>query len=277
MPDFDAFHRLERAGWADPATARDYATRFAEAADQCVPALVSAVGAGPGCEALDLCCGHGNVACGLHAAGARVTGLDFSPAMLDLARDAVPGATFIEGDAMAAPFDDAMFDAVTIGFGVPHIPHPGRTFAEAARVLRPDGRIAYSVWQGGAAASVFTIVFGAIAEHGDPSVALPPGPGAHDYADEGIATDALTKAGFARPRFRVAPATCRVDAPDAPVDFFLEGTVRGGALLRPQPKAARALIRRAVADRIRAIYGPHGPWTVDAPAVIVSATLSPRA
>ncbi|MGB6229778.1 MAG: methyltransferase domain-containing protein, partial [Litorimonas sp.] len=94
-----AFVAMEREGWADTATAQAYADGFSEASAQHVPHLVRAVGAGPGMRALDLCCGHGIVAEGLVAAGAEVTALDFSPAMLVLARERVPEATFMEGDA----------------------------------------------------------------------------------------------------------------------------------------------------------------------------------
>jgi ubiquinone/menaquinone biosynthesis C-methylase UbiE len=115
---------LEKREWADAGVAQSYARVFAKAADMVVPHLVHAVQARPGIEALDLCCGHGNVTSGLVLAGAQTTGLDFSLAMLGMARAAAPEAQFVEGDAMALVFDDASFDAVTIGFGMPHVPDP---------------------------------------------------------------------------------------------------------------------------------------------------------
>ncbi|MEI4235141.1 class I SAM-dependent methyltransferase [Roseovarius sp. D22-M7] len=127
-----------------------------------VPHLVAAVNAGPDTDALDLCCGHGNVSAALVAAGARVTGLDFSAAMLELARAAVPGLQFVHGDAMRLSFPDASFDAVTIGFGMPHVPQPRRVIAQARRVLRPGGRIAFSTWCGPEVDGAFGYVFGAI-------------------------------------------------------------------------------------------------------------------
>ena len=83
---------------------------------------------------------------------------------------------------MALPFEDASFDAVTIGFGMPHLPDPPAAMAEVRRVLRPGGRFAYSVWQE-AEQSAMTYVFAAIGAHGAPGIALPPGPGATDFAD----------------------------------------------------------------------------------------------
>ncbi|QIE44063.1 methyltransferase domain-containing protein [Pseudohalocynthiibacter aestuariivivens] len=272
MSDFDAFHRLEEAGWSDPATAADYAAHFATAATQCVPGTVDAVRARPGIRALDLCCGHGNVARGLMRAGADVTGLDFSDAMLDMARAAVPEARFVQGDAMALPFEADTFDAVTIGFGVPHIPYPDRAFAEAHRVLRSGGRFAYTVWRGDDPVSAFPIVFGAIAAHGDPSVALPPGPATHEFADADVAETALNNAGFSAVTRTIIPAVWQMDDPGDVFDYFLQGTVRGGALLRPQPDAAKVAIRTAIVDRIKALCGDAGPWTVPVPAVLIAAT-----
>ena len=112
MTDTTGFAALERREWSDPNVARAYAQAFAKASDMVVPALVAAVRAGSGTRALDLCCGHGNVSAGLVGAGAEVTGVDFSPAMLEMARIAVPGARFVEGDAMALEFEDGTFDAV---------------------------------------------------------------------------------------------------------------------------------------------------------------------
>jgi SAM-dependent methyltransferase len=53
------------------------------------------------------------------------------------------------GDAHALPFDDGSFDAVTFGFCLHHIPDPERALAEARRVLRRGGRLAFSVWAAG--------------------------------------------------------------------------------------------------------------------------------
>ena len=75
-----------------------------------------------------------------HLAGrADVTGLDFSPAMVALARANVLGLRFLEGGDL--PFDDAIFDGVTMGFGMHHVPYTERVMAEARRVLKPDDKL----------------------------------------------------------------------------------------------------------------------------------------
>src|SRR2546422_34553 len=78
--------------------------------------------------------------------GMLVTGLDFSPAMIGLARARHPQIEFREGDAETLPFDAASFDASVMNFGMLHLARPDRAIAEAHRVLRPGGRFAFTVW-----------------------------------------------------------------------------------------------------------------------------------
>ncbi len=275
MPRFqepDTFAALEKREWAKSDVAQSYAKVFAKAADMVVPSLVAAVGARPDIAVLDLCCGHGNVSAGLVKAGARVTGLDFSPAMLKMARAAVPEAQFVEGDAMSLSFEDQTFDAVTIGFGMPHVPDPPKVVAEARRVLRHGGRLAFSVWCGPEVDTALGYVFGAIAQRGASDVALPPGPGANDYADPRIAFPVLEQAGFTDCRQSTVASMWRVTDPGAPYDFFLEGTARGGALLRPQPAENAVAIRAAVVSKVLEKHGSGPEWDVPIPAVVTVAT-----
>jgi demethylmenaquinone methyltransferase/2-methoxy-6-polyprenyl-1,4-benzoquinol methylase len=70
-----------------------------------------------------------------------VTGLDFSEAMLERARRKEPAIAWVRGDLLSLPFEDAGFDAATVGFGVRNVEDIARAFAELRRVLRPGGRI----------------------------------------------------------------------------------------------------------------------------------------
>lgn len=276
MPDIqqpDTFAALERREWAKADVAQSYAQVFAKASDMVVPYLVKAVQAKPGTKALDLCCGHGNVASGLVAAGAGVTGLDFSPAMLAMARVAVPEAQFIEGDAMALNFADASFDAVTIGFGIPHVPDPPKVVTEARRVLRRGGRLAFSVWCGPEVDTALGYVFGAIDEFGSKDITLPPGPGANDYADASLAFQVLEAAGFSECHQSIVASEWQVNDPGAPYDFFLRGTARGGALLRPQPAENATAIRAAVVSKVLEKHGAGPEWNIPIPAAVASAVV----
>jgi demethylmenaquinone methyltransferase / 2-methoxy-6-polyprenyl-1,4-benzoquinol methylase len=95
----------------------------------------------PGDDVLDACCGTGDLAIAAARRGGKVTGLDFSPAMLERARRKAPQIEWIEGDLLSLPFGAASFDSATVGFGVRNVEDLGRSLEELRRVLRPGGRL----------------------------------------------------------------------------------------------------------------------------------------
>jgi demethylmenaquinone methyltransferase/2-methoxy-6-polyprenyl-1,4-benzoquinol methylase len=95
----------------------------------------------PGDRVLDSCCGTGDLALACLRAGGDVTGLDFSERMLERARRKSGEVEWVQGDALALPFEDDSFDAATVGFGVRNLEDLDRGLAELGRVLRPGGRI----------------------------------------------------------------------------------------------------------------------------------------
>jgi demethylmenaquinone methyltransferase/2-methoxy-6-polyprenyl-1,4-benzoquinol methylase len=94
-----------------------------------------------GQRCLDLAAGTGVSTEELARSGATVVGLDVSLGMLRVGRRARPAVPLLAGDAMALPFRDASFDAVTISFGLRNIVDPAGALREMARVTRPGGRL----------------------------------------------------------------------------------------------------------------------------------------
>jgi demethylmenaquinone methyltransferase/2-methoxy-6-polyprenyl-1,4-benzoquinol methylase len=92
-------------------------------------------------RALDVATGTGDLAIELASRGAFVTGVDFSQAMLDLARNKAPDVDFEEGDALALRFADGEFDAATVGFGARNFADLDKGLRELARVTKPGGRV----------------------------------------------------------------------------------------------------------------------------------------
>lgn len=94
-------------------------------------------------EVLDLACGTGDFSRSFAVAGpARVVGCDFSEQMLSLA--ATRGGErlrWARADALALPFDDGSFSVVSCAFGVRNFSSLETGIREAARVLRPGGRV----------------------------------------------------------------------------------------------------------------------------------------
>lgn len=108
------------------------------------------VGAKPGMNILDLCCGTGQLSMELaNAVGSegKVTGLDFSQNMLDVANHSMEHFSnrdrikFIQGNAMDIPFPDHSFDGVTVGWGLRNLPDLRQGIREMARVVKPGGKV----------------------------------------------------------------------------------------------------------------------------------------
>jgi demethylmenaquinone methyltransferase / 2-methoxy-6-polyprenyl-1,4-benzoquinol methylase len=100
-----------------------------------------------GDRVLDAACGTGDLAIAdLKAGAAKVTGLDFSEAMLARARKKSAQRTdaleWVQGDMLALPFAEGTFDAATVGFGVRNVADLELGLRELRRVLRPGGRVA---------------------------------------------------------------------------------------------------------------------------------------
>ncbi len=125
-------------------------------------AFVSRLDLPAGAQVLDVACGTGNSAIPLARRGARVTGVDIAPNLLEQARQraAAEGLEigFDEGDAEQLPYPDATFDAVVTMFGAMFAPQPELVVAECARVLKPGGLLAMANWTpGGLAGQMFQV------------------------------------------------------------------------------------------------------------------------
>jgi ubiquinone/menaquinone biosynthesis C-methylase UbiE len=145
IEELAALKQRQRTTWA----AGDYPTVaqfIAEVGEVCV----ERAGIAFGMDVLDVACGAGNATIPAARPGARVTGLDITPELLEVARQRADAAgveiALVEGDAEALPFDDASFDRVLSTFGVMFAPRHEVAAAELARVCRPGGRIVLCNW-----------------------------------------------------------------------------------------------------------------------------------
>ena len=93
---------------------------------------------------LDLCAGtldFGATLCRMPGFRGLVAGADFVPAMLRLGRAKAARMAPVAGDALELPFPDAAFDGAMVGWGVRNLVDLDAGLAEAARVLKPGGRL----------------------------------------------------------------------------------------------------------------------------------------
>jgi SAM-dependent methyltransferase len=171
---FAKFKANQREAWAAFAPVEIFTT---------VPAaqLVKFAQVAAGQRVLDIACGTGVVAVTAARRGAKVCGLDLTPALLERARRnaAIAGVEidFVEGDAEALPYPDASFDVVLSQFGHIFAPRPAVALREMLRVVKPGGRVAFSTWPPEHfTGSMFTFIAGYLPPPPPPPGTEPPQP-----------------------------------------------------------------------------------------------------
>ncbi len=264
----DPFWTFEHTAWER--SARSYHNFWTCLTSQTIEPLLFAVQSGDTTRLLDLATGAGNVAQAGIRKGMRVVGVDFSTAMLAQARTQYPEVDFCEGDAEALPFADSSFDAVIINFGLLHFGNPEQTLGEVYRVLRPGGRIGFTVWALPEAAIGFQIMLRAIETHGDPNVPLPEGPPFFRFSDPTESERTLRAIGFTHLSITEVQQIWRLSSPDDLFVAFYEGTARTGGLLRAQSRVALSAIRTA-AIKAASAYEKDGIVEIPMPAILTSA------
>jgi SAM-dependent methyltransferase len=139
-----AFDDHERRQWAGRAAA--YTRSFGPLCAYPGNLVLDAAGVRAGTRLLDVGTGPGTLA-GLAAGrGAAVTAVDAEAGMVAAARRAVPSADVRQATLPDLPFPDAAFDAVVANFVINHVGDPAAAMRELARVGRPGGRIAVTIW-----------------------------------------------------------------------------------------------------------------------------------
>lgn len=260
------FADFEFAGWESNVAGYDAA--FGAVARQSVEAMLDAARVTSGRIVLDVCCGPGMLAGGATKRGADATGLDFSAKAIEMASRLLPRTRFQQGNAQSLPFPDATFDSVLCGYGLMHLPDPEAALREMRRVLRPDGRLALSVWD--ATAVGFTLVYEAIRARGKMDVPLPHGPDFFQFGTPERMVAALAEVGFIDPAAYSHSQDWRVDDADRYIESIISGTVRARAVLSSQSGAAAADVRSYIANYLTRFRTQTGELSVPMPAIIGS-------
>ena len=180
MPDFTLLKQMQSAAWSAGAF-EDVAESIA---DMHV-ALIEALAPQPGERWLDVACGAGNVAELAAGTGARVTGIDLSPRLIEVAKArADAGGYEIEyrvGDVEQLDAGDASFDVVVSSVGMIFAPDHEAAARELARVTRPGGRLAFSAWTPESTVGEMFRVFAAFQPPLPPGAGVPLAWGREDY------------------------------------------------------------------------------------------------
>ena len=261
-----AFRQFEHEGWQKVASR--YNDSFAPVTTQSIGPLLDAAHVRAGARVLDVACGPGYVTAAAAERGASALGIDFSSEMVLEARQRYPGLEFMEGDAEAMALPDAAFDAVLFNFGMLHFSRPERAISEAHRVLRPGGRVAFTVWAAPEKTLGFGIVLAAIQKYGDLNVPIPPGPPFFRFSVREESEQFLAAAGFVSPVVSEVPQTWKLSSADELFNVMYYASVRTAALLHAQKPEVLESIRMEIRGQVER-YANELPM----PALLYSATL----
>jgi SAM-dependent methyltransferase len=264
----EPFKEFEYLAWQR--AAEDYDHYFAPLTNQTVGPLLDAVEAGSNKALLDVASGPGYVTAAAAERGARVTGVDFSEAMLAKAKRLHPSLNFTFGDAEQLPFDDSQFDAVVMNFGILHLAQPEVAIREVYRVLRHKGRFAFAVWAKPEEGVGFAIALRAVEAFGNPNITLPEGPPFFRFSDSNECAKVLEASKFVDVAIEQFPLIWELKSAADLFDAFYRGSARMGGLLRAQPEVALTAIREAF-HRSAVPYEQNGRLAIPMPARIVRA------
>jgi ubiquinone/menaquinone biosynthesis C-methylase UbiE len=271
--DADAFNAFEAAGWEDRVAGYD--DFFGPITTRLVEPLLDAAAVAPASRVLDVASGPGYVASVAAERQASVVGVDVSEGMVERARSLHPQLDFRQGNAEALPFEDSAFDAVVANFLMLHLGRPERAAAEFARVLRPGGRVALTVWDAPDQARFIGVMVEAVAAAGAaPPQDMPVGPPIFRFADEHEFAAVLADQGLVDASVQTIAFSHTESSADELWDGLLGGTVRVSALILRQPAEMQRRIRAAF-DEIVQRYESGGALELPVSVKLASAGKPP--
>lgn len=256
MPNIyhDAFSRLEHEGWSRVSDL--YESAWANLTRQFIDPLLDAMDIQAGMQALDVACGPGYVAQGMHLRDAIPIGLDFSAAMIALATRLFPHVRFVEGDAQRLEFPDETFERVVMNFGMAHLIKPQEAIAEAYRVLKRNGKYGFTAWAGPELSPVAKVMNESIMQFADQSIQVPDAPAHYFFSDEQLCRNILVEQGFDDSGIQFERHFIEWNVPTA--DFYFETEMRAGvrtrAFLKPQTPEILGKIQAAVREKMQQFY-----------------------
>lgn len=250
-----AFRQFEHQFWNKTSTPYDCGLGAVTA--QTVKHILKTLNLKPDRTLLDVACGPGYITRAAREQRIKVTGVDFSAAMIELARKVFPQADFRIGDAESLDFADEAFDAVSCNFGMMHFANPQQAMNEAFRVLRPGGAYVFTVWNEPEHSPAMNLIFEAIKAHTQNAPQAPEGPPFFFYADNRNAESALKSAGFKAIERQVLTLDWPIESAETYIRHFYDGGARIGGTLRAQTPETLKKIAAHICNKLLAPSGEN--------------------
>jgi ubiquinone/menaquinone biosynthesis C-methylase UbiE len=268
---------MSHARWQLRGDAAEFYERYVKfVMEPWVRRLVDVAALQPAEHVLDVACGTGFVArlaARRVGANGRVVGVDLNANMIEAARavsdrDASTSIEWRVGDAAALPFEEGAFDSILCQQGLQFFPDRVQALREMRRVLRPDGRLAFTVWSAIGDTPYAAALSAALVRHVSPeagSMARAP----HALHDAVELHDLVTAAGFRNVRVRPMIETTTLPLPEEFVPGHLAALPMTETIAQLTPDRRAALVEDMTESLRPYVDGDH--LTVPAGVHIVTA------
>jgi ubiquinone/menaquinone biosynthesis C-methylase UbiE len=228
--------------------------------------LVDALDPEPGETILELAAGVGDT--GLAAAArvgpsGRLISTDFSGPMVDAARRRadeldVSNVEFRTMDAERMDLADASVDGVLCRWGYMLMADPAAALRETRRVLRPGGRVAFSVWGDPASNPWASVPAAALMEHTGAKPPDPLAPGIFAMASEERTRELLDQAGLRPKRVEQVEMEWEFDTPEDHWHYVMDLAGALAMVMRSMPEREQAAVRRLTEQRLEPVVRRPG-------------------
>jgi SAM-dependent methyltransferase len=220
----------------------------------------------PGDTVLELAAGladTGLMAARLVGEAGRVIVTDFAPEMVAGARRraeeiGVENAEFRVLDAERMDLETDSVDGVLCRWAYMLTTDPAAAFAETRRVLRPGGRLAFSVWASRERNPALALVGRVLESQGHMAPPEPEAPGAFAMADPGRIRELVVGAGFAEPKIEEVSFLWPFADQEAYWRYLNETSASASPVLRSLPTTAQEAVREQVHEAARPFHSGEG-------------------
>jgi len=264
MNDFKEFERL---AWEQKASR--YEDTWGSVTQQVIPFVLDRANIQPGDTLFDCGCGPGHFCSAAASRGASVVGGDASHAMIDIASRHYPTLRFQYEDAEQLSFHDASFSIVILNYLLLHVAHQHQALREAYRILKPEGRLIYTLWQPPQRSPGFALIFSAIQKFADTSV-IPPAEDVFQLTDTPYIQRSLKDLGL----IDISPE--QFDSfwhvPDAATFFqAIQAGTRMGGMIELQEPHIKDQIRAEILCGVESQFRADNGFMIPTPSVVVHA------